>query len=252
MCLDSVTPEDFPSSDMWLTYDAAIRLSRWQPQRVAGHLAESCGKGQHDERLPQLVQEFERTVCAPDFPCFFAGPAMTSSNMAFAYFGGGDEDEARAYATEAMWALADRIKLSPELTGVLFLDTESRTIVEDQGFASSLIDYLQEAGSSEWPKGHTMNTSDPSWTLWINGVSFFLNVSTPHHVLRRSRNVGSAFTVVAQARHVFDSGAARNPSVRARIRSRISVYDAVPVHPALKAYGDPENREIDQYFLGDK
>jgi FPC/CPF motif-containing protein YcgG len=91
---------------------------------------------------------------------------------------------------------------------------------------------------------------DPRWVFWFEGIDFFVNFSTPSHQ-RRSRNLGSAMTMVVQARSSFDDFAEPDNRIRALIRSRVQTYDDMPVHPAIGTYGDPTSREATQYFLGD-
>ncbi|MET9315391.1 YqcI/YcgG family protein [Kribbella sp. NPDC003505] len=203
------------------------------------------------DRRRTLVAQFCETISAPGFPCFFARQALTSEQIVFAY-AAGSSDHVLNDCTLALRRLAARIRHAPELTGVLLVDVDDcRTIDEDEAFAGKLLRHLIAASATRWPSDAPRDPSDPHWTLWIDGVGFFLNISTPRHTRRRSRNVGDAIAVIAQARATFDAPAPSDPRVRGNIRRRIREYDSVPVHGALGRYGSPGTREIDQYFLGD-
>lgn len=91
----------------------------------------------------------------------------------------------------------------------------------------------------------------PDWELYLDGIGLFVNVSSPRHVARRSRNVGPAFTVIAQARESFDRDGRASDKSRKAIRQRLLTYDDVPPHPGLGSFHDATSREALQFFLGD-
>ncbi len=135
---------------------------------------------------------------------------------------------------------------------VLFLDAATgSTLDTERALGAAILRHLRRHDRVPWPHGAPADPMDPRWVFWFEGVDFFINMSTPGHRRRRSRNLCSAFTLVVQSRSAFDAFAGDADPVRAHIRSRIAAHDAMPPHPALGAYGDPCSREAAQYFLGD-
>ncbi|GAA1619314.1 YqcI/YcgG family protein [Kribbella sancticallisti] len=198
-----------------------------------------------------MVTQFSEIISSPGFPCFFARQALDKGQITFSYAAGAGS-QVLDDCLLALRELAAHIRVEPELTGVLLIDVDDCvTIDDDAAFADKLLAHLITAGADRWPDHAPRDTTDPRWTLWIDDVGFFLNISTPRHTRRRSRNVGDAIAVIAQARATFDAPAPSEPRVRANIRQRLSDYDSAPVHRALGAYANPDTREIDQYFLGD-
>ncbi|MFD4240487.1 YqcI/YcgG family protein [Streptomyces sp. NPDC058525] len=107
---------------------------------------------------------------------------------------------------------------------------------------------LLEAGG-EWPADAPVDPADPKWNFWYRGIDFFINVSTRHHRLRRSRNLGHPFTLVVQSRASFDRLPVQAAAARRQIRGRIAAYDGLGLSPHLGTHGDAP--ELPQYFLGD-
>jgi hypothetical protein len=147
---------------------------------------------------------------------------------------------------------ADLIRLDPEQVAVLFIETEAdASLVTEQQLAADLLQYLHEHDRIPWPAGAPTDPLDPHWVFWFEGIDFFINFSSPGHALRHSRNLGPALTAVVQSRSSFDRFSGPDSKVRSLIRARVDEYDRLPAHPALGSYGDPVNRELFQYFLGD-
>lgn len=148
--------------------------------------------------------------------------------------------------------LCTLIRLQPDAVAALFLDTaEQRSLQDDLDLASDIVQAVMRANGEDEPGSAFPRPDSPEWMLSLEGVGLFLNFSSPAHQARRSRHVGSVFTVVAQARESFDRLGRSSDKNRAEIRRRLAEYDSVPPHPALARYGDPEAREALQYFLGD-
>lgn len=127
--------------------------------------------------------------------------------------------------------------------------TDTNNLEEDKNIASAILKELLTADQTPWPASAPTNPNDPNWDFWYGGVDCFINFSTPHHVKRRSRNLGSAFTLVIQSRSTFDHIGKNPMQIRHRIRERIAQYDTIPMSPALGEHGNAP--ELPQSFLGD-
>ncbi|HZM76390.1 MAG TPA: YqcI/YcgG family protein [Candidatus Limnocylindrales bacterium] len=203
----------------------------------------------HPPGFRQLLEEFAEAIGHPGFPCMFAGRALARDEILFAWVPGTADplDE----FLEAFQATAAAVRQHPDQVVVIFAESSHASLDSEREFAVTLLRHLREHDRTPWPADQPTDPADPQWIFWFEGVDFFINFSTPGHRHRRSRNVGSAFTVITQSRSSFDSFVEPGDRVRAVIRERVGDYDTVPVHPALGTFGDPDNREALQFFLGE-
>lgn len=200
-------------------------------------------------RIAQIVSEFSIRIQHPSFPCTFAKHALLEDDLLFGL--AESSIDLTAAITELMREAADTIHLSPKQVIVLFADLPSdTTLTQEREFASEVLLRLRKEDRVPWPSDAPHDPNDPRWTFWFGGVDFFINFSSPGHKRRRSRNLGSAFSMVVQSRSSFDDFGPHSKG-REVVRSRLARYDDLPPHPALGAYGDPSNREMLQYFLGE-
>ena len=202
-----------------------------------------------DRRLAELVDEFSTIVNNREFPCVFASVPFATDELYVSRVRRRD-DVPEQVLTE-LRALCETIAVYPDAVGVVFVDDRrNRTLDEDFELAADIVQHvMRHAGQGDGERAP--RPDHPMWSLLVDGVALFVNVSSPNHRSRRSRNVGSTFTVIAQARESFDRLNRASPRVRREIRQRLVTYDDVAPHPALGWYGDPDNREAWQYFLGD-
>ncbi|MFJ3841504.1 YqcI/YcgG family protein [Streptomyces sp. NPDC090054] len=200
------------------------------------------------DRVMSHMAEFAETAGSLDFPCVFAPMALRKDELLFgvgdvAYDGWGVAVTLMDLAAEAIWE-------DPDQVVVLWLDgIGSSSLEEDHAAFRKLLLVLLQAGG-EWPAEAPLDPEDPKWNFWYRGIDFFINVSTRHHLLRRSRNLGHPFTLVVQSRASFDRLPVQATAARRQIRGRIAEYDAVEVSPHLGTHGAAP--ELPQYFLGDR
>jgi FPC/CPF motif-containing protein YcgG len=208
----------------------------------------TAGGGPETRRLGELVEEFTRRVLDPAFPCVFASRPVLDDALLFGLARPGTA----AVAAEVLAEAAQAIAGEPEQIVVVFAEPSTgASLPEERAFSAEVLRHLFQRDRHRWPEGAPFDPDDPRWVFWFGGIDFFFNFSTPGHQARRSRNLGPAWTAVAQSRSSFDAFVGADHRARARIRAKLAAYDAVPPHPALGSYGDPDNREAHQYFLGD-
>jgi len=201
-----------------------------------------------DAALVAMVGEFVSRVSDAAFPCPFAAGAISRDELVFASV----RDLAQpvpavaSRITELTRLIAER----PMTVGALFVTHPGAgDVAEETAFVTELLDHLADPETTDWPAAAPRDRRDPRWSLWVRGVELFMNVSSPGHGPRRSRNLGRAVTLLVQWRGAFDDYPAGHP-VRQSIRRRVEAYDGIPPHPALGAFGDEDNHEADQYYLG--
>ncbi|MFD0390918.1 AMP-binding protein [Tistrella bauzanensis] len=95
---------------------------------------------------------------------------------------------------------------------------------------------------------------DAAWEFSYQGEQMFAVGCTPSYRQRDSRNLGPGMVILFQPRSLFiDTITKREIGAEARsqVRKRLLAWDGMEVHPDLGVYGETENREWKQYFLGD-
>lgn len=211
-------------------------------------------RGAADPRLLELAAIFQEKVTAPAFPCIYTKLPFAHGDLTFSHHHRGDDGLVDSIVHE-LQSLVIAARQRIDAMHVVFVDDDADFapgLEDDRDLAGRVVRHVLSAEPpTSGPNSCRVTSDDPNWTLVLDGLGLFLNISSPRHVLRRSRDVGPAFTIIAQARASFDQGSRADPSVRNVIRRRIAQYDDVPPHPALGTYGDPSNREALQYFLGD-
>ena len=217
-----------------------LATSAWLPRadvRTAG-----------DAALAAMVGEFVSKVSDAAFPCPFAAGAISRDELVFASVRGTTRP-VPAVATRIV-ELSRLIAERPMTVGALFVaHPGAGDVAEETTFVTELLDHLTDLAAADWPAAAPRDRRDPRWSLWVGGVELFVNVSSPGHGPRRSRNLGRTMTLLVQWRGAFDDYPAGHP-VRRTIRRRVEAYDGIPPHPALGAFGEEDNHEVDQYYLG--
>ncbi|MGW3635834.1 YqcI/YcgG family protein [Streptomyces sp. NPDC005122] len=203
--------------------------------------------GAHPDGLVAHLAQFTQTVDSPDFPCIFAPTALRKDELLFG--AGNVAQDGWSVAVTLMDLATEAIRANQDQVVVLWFDgIESDSLEGDHDAFRRILLTLLEAGG-QWPVDAPVDPADPKWNFWYKGVDFFINVSTHHHRLRRSRNLGHPFTLVVQSRASFDRLPMQAAAARRQIRRRIADYDRVGLSPHLGTHGDVP--ELPQYFLGD-
>jgi FPC/CPF motif-containing protein YcgG len=203
-----------------------------------------------DQQFLRYVEEFTGHVNTSDFPCIYAKLPFGSGDL---YFGRLRQSSRLERDTVAAFRQLCRvIHEVPDAVTVLFVEqTGTTSLPGDLALARRMVQAVMRADAADHPGLPAVEPDSTEWTLRLDGISLFVNFSSPNHVRRRSRNVASVLTVIAQARETFDQAGRASAQARDVIRRRIAAYDSVAPHPALARYGDPGARESHQYFLGD-
>ena len=202
--------------------------------------------------LSALLDTFAEIVTGRDFPCTFARLPFASDQIYFDLVGNvpGSDDDVASVLVE----LCTRIRSEPDAVAVIFVAEPAvgaaGSLADDFSRCRRILRAVERRNTERGNAPSPVSPQHPLWSLTLDGMELFVNFSTPRHRHRRSRAVGPMFTVIAQARSSFDK-VSRFPGARQRIRTRLSRYDAAPPHPCLGTYGDQDNREALQYFLGD-
>ncbi|MEZ5713774.1 MAG: YqcI/YcgG family protein [Paracoccaceae bacterium] len=216
-----------------------------------------AGPAWHGEVLQDLAQ---RLTPPSTFPCTFSQNAFRRGLTQFIFV---EEDSAEARA--ALRAdLAAYIAEARDWDGQvntarpLVVAFSHRAIppTDLDGYHAFGWRILQDWADNDpapWPDDVSRDPETPYWSMCFAGMQLFINMSTPAHVTRQSRNLGRHFLFIVNPRERFDVVAGETPEgarVREVIRARAEVYDGLPHAPVLGKFLKGE-LEWPQYALPD-
>lgn len=201
-----------------------------------------------------VFAEFESTLESKSrpFPCVFGVSGFKADQLRFAFL---DQFSAPAVAPILKEYLTSARDIGRMTSLVLFGRPGPVQNIEAyrQQFWG-LLDELEGLDETPRPKGVSDQLDNPSWEFCFAGEPIFVVCNSPAHVLRQSRR-STSFMVTFQPRWVFEGITdSDDPAVlRAlkTVREHLSNFDAISPAPYLGNYGDPGNREYQQYFIDD-
>ncbi len=206
-----------------------------------------------------VYRTFEKIVSDQAFPCTFARAALKQGSLTFfPVRGTTDHRDVRATYDaigdylRRMNALPARQAAFNVLVVLVKPEDRTRTVGEYHAQAWDLLQRLHDVDEAEWPEDVPGDPHDLRWAYCLHGVPLFINVSTPAHVLRRSRNLGPSLALVINPRAAFDvvpGTDSHGLQMRAIIRARTAAFDGQPVPDGVGVYGDEASREWLQYCL---
>lgn len=206
--------------------------------------------------MREALEDLERTVSAPGFPCLFGRKALASKRCVVAY---ASREAPAVEAFEAICKYLDEVRELPARDRILrplilfFEEREFAGLLDQQAYAWSILQQLHEQDAQPWPQHVARDPRDPAWAFCLAGTPLFLNMSFPGHRQMKSRNLGRYITFVINLRENFDLIAAGNAAggqrVREAIRERIRAYNQGVMPDTLGCYGQDDNLEWRQYQL---
>ncbi len=213
-----------------------------------------------DWRQAAFADLATRLTPPSNFPCTFSQNAFRRGLIRFSFVDAPGEE---GYA-DAMADLADYVAESADWDGQtntarpLLMIFSSSAAAFDRAddyhtFGWQALQYWHDHDAAPWPENVSRDPKTPFWSFVFAGTQLFVNMSTPAHIRRRSRNLGRHFTLVINPRERFDIVAGDTPEgrrVRAAIRSRVGKYDDLPHSPLLGSYQKGELEWV-QYALSD-
>ncbi|PKO61319.1 MAG: hypothetical protein CVU24_09245 [Betaproteobacteria bacterium HGW-Betaproteobacteria-18] len=207
----------------------------------------------------KVFHDFEAIVTDPGkaFPCTLGVAGFAADQLRFAFI---EHDVMSATAAEQLAATLQTFVPSARSfgknTSLVVFFTESRDIGTERykDIFWSLLNKLHALDARPWPATIPRNSNDKDWEFSFAGEPIFVVCNTPSHKARMSR-YASTFMITFQPRWVFDgvigTNAPNSDKIKREIRRRLHIFDSIPPSPDLGAYGDSDNREWKQYFLGD-
>jgi thioesterase domain-containing protein/FPC/CPF motif-containing protein YcgG len=234
-----------PESLLWTQAQLEMALAE---QRLAGWAREA-------------YDTFKTKVSDPRFPCTFGIVAQQRGTLLYSFARSLRAQADRLHIQSLIREYLSRLqRLTKEESSftllVLFTDPQSLPPDLDAHHQEvwDLLQYLHEEDSSPWAPGVSTDPDHPLWSFCLAGSPLFVNISSPAHRQRKSRNLGSALILIIQLREGFDLVAPNTPAgrrVRGIIRDRLEAFDELPIYSELGYYKDPRNREWKQYGIPD-
>jgi len=193
-----------------------------------------------------LSQLRDRLSAPSDFPCVFSQNAFSREKVLFSFVpdltSGGFEiatEDLRAYVRLSRAWDGSVANAEPLLMVFCPQTVRGETIEDFHRIGWQILQRWHDVDPSPWPEGVSMDPNSPFWSMCFDGMQLFVNMSNPCHHVRRSRNLGDAFTFVINPRERFDIVAGDNEHgrrVRTHIRHRVEKYDGIPHALQLGSY----------------
>lgn len=196
-----------------------------------------------------------------DFPCTFSQNAFRRDLLLFSFV----ETLSPADLSGLRSDLSDYVALSRRWDGevnsahpliVAFSGrvAKAETPGEYHAIGWSVLQDWLDHDPGPWPPSVARDPNAPFWSMCFDGMQLFVNMSSPAHDHRRSRNLGAHLLFIVNPRERFDMVAGDSPEgrrVRAAIRRRAEAYDGQPHAPELGSYQAGEIEWV-QYALPDQ
>lgn len=190
------------------------------------------------------------------FPCTFAVAGARKETLRFGFVADLDLKSSWQPLPEI---LREYLKIYQELSRetslvVFFGDSGgARDLAEYNAKFWSVMQFLHDQDEEPWPGGTPTDPDDPLWEFSFAGTQIFVVCNNPAHEQRASRH-SPGFMITFQPRWVFEGLEPESPrgaAARKVIRKRLVAYDQQAPAAELGGFGDPDNREWQQYFLPD-
>ncbi len=201
-----------------------------------------------------VFAEFEATLTSKSrpFPCVFGVTGLKSNKLRYAFI---DPLDAEGLAPVLGEYVANARDIGKMTSLVVFgRPGPVQSIEAYRERFWGVLDGLARLDPAPRPADFPEALDDSAWEFCFNGEPIFVVCNSPAHVLRQSRR-STSFMITFQPRWVFEGITDNTEPAALRalqtVRDRLANFDAVAPAPYLGTYGDPENREFQQYFIDD-
>lgn len=195
------------------------------------------------------------------FPCTFSQNAFRRGLLRFAFVETLDKpglaalrEDLGAYVREAREWDGQVNTASPLIVAFSHAAIAPGPLAAQQQAGWKVLQDWIDHDPAPWPADVAPDPTAPYWSLCHDGMQLFVNMSSPAHQKRKSRNLGRHFLFVVNPRTRFDVVAGDTPEgrrVRAVIRERAEAYDGMAHAPQLGLYQKGELEWV-QYALPDE
>lgn len=208
----------------------------------------------------QVASDLRTRLLPPsEFPCTFSQNAWRRHLVWFSFVETLSEDGLAAARADLSEYIKDargwdgQVNTARPLIMAFAPGLVSDRLEAHQGLGWRIMQDWLDNDPAPWPEEVAPDPNAAFWALCFDGMQLFVNMSSPAHVRRKSRNLGRHFILVINPRERFDIVAGPDPDgrrVRSVIRSRCESYDGMPHAPELGSYQAGEIEWV-QYGLGE-
>ncbi|WP_053217505.1 YqcI/YcgG family protein [Virgibacillus senegalensis] len=188
------------------------------------------------------------------FPCIPALQGAALQHFRFGFLPGLTSDHAVDLAANLLAQYSHSYKEYGRYTSLIlfFEDDQHDTVRGYERLFWKLLTDLHQRDPLDWPDEIPVHPAESLWEYCFYGERYFLYTATPSHQKRKSRSF-PCFLLAFTPRWAFEqfNHQPSSPSIKEKIRERLTAYDEVPPHPDLNTYGQEDNFEAKQYFLRD-
>lgn len=194
------------------------------------------------------------TAKEPKFPCIFGTSGYKKNELRFDFYQSTDSESIKNLGESLKKYLKVAKNLGDYTSFVAFFNLElDKDVQEYEKDFWQVLNKLHIIDEHTWPEDIPTDTNNPKWEFSFAGEPIFVVCNTPAHKLRNSRNA-STFMITFQPRWVFDKIELLTPKgekSKKIVRELLNKYDDIPEYPYLGSYGDINNKEWLQYFIGE-
>ncbi|WP_424475140.1 YqcI/YcgG family protein [Oceanobacillus kimchii] len=188
-----------------------------------------------------------------DYPCVPARQGLKNNRLRFSFLDDVDDTKMLASSLKEYGDISKAIGQYTSLVMFLHMDETQATMENYQDLFWDLLSDVTNYDTSDWPVNIPDNPEHHEWEFCFGGEPYFVFCATPVHQLRKSRYF-PYMMLAFQPRFVFDelnASTAYGRKMKKVIRQRLQAFDSTSVHPELKWYGNTDNHEWKQYFIGE-
>lgn len=186
------------------------------------------------------------------FPCTFAKHAFKAQQLHYLFTGSPFDKLARERVRKGLLHYLQHMDslsgLEESMQALLILFEPDASPLSAEAYhqrAWMIMQDWMDHDPSPWPNHIPLEPTSPFWSLCFRGVPLFVNVSSPAHKRRKSRNIGRSLALITQPRAGFDRVAGntdKGNKIRHLIRELMHEYDGMSAPHELGTYhrGDLE------------
>ncbi|MFD1337300.1 YqcI/YcgG family protein [Oceanobacillus iheyensis] len=188
-----------------------------------------------------------------DYPCVPARQGLKNNMLRYGFLDNVDDTKVLASSLKEYGNTSKAIGQYTSLIIFIPMDDTQATVEDYQVLFWDLLSDVTNYDTSDWPATIPDNPEHHEWEFCFDGEPYFAFCATPVHQLRKSRYF-PYMMLAFQPRFVFDelnASTSYGRKMKKVIRQRLQAFDSIPAHPDLKWYGNSDNHEWKQYFIGD-
>ncbi|WJV62685.1 YqcI/YcgG family protein [Pectobacteriaceae bacterium C52] len=215
------------------------------------------GQMQEDWSI-KAYSEFNNILNNGHFPCLFGRHAFKNTSLIFTFV---TQQNPQSDLINSMMNYTKFVRDVPVKQRlysplVLFFEKQDfQCLAQEHAFAWSQLQMIHDNDPANWPDNIPSEPDNHLWSFCFNGIELFINISCPHHLKLKSRNLGNHIVFIINPRKNFDILASNQDEkgikVRERIRNRVCNYNNGIVPDELGFFGSSHNYEWRQYQLNE-